>query len=69
MNVQLVIFKEGKEMPYYNVCEICGANLDPGEKCTCQEDARAEAEQKEIKRRADAFIKLLNYGKKRGKSK
>lgn len=20
---------------YYSTCPICGANLDPGEKCTC----------------------------------
>lgn len=22
---------------YYNVCEICGAHLDPGEVCDCTE--------------------------------
>lgn len=22
---------------YYNECSFCGANLDPGEKCECQE--------------------------------
>ena len=22
---------------YYNVCPICGANLDPGEKCNCEQ--------------------------------
>lgn len=25
-------------MSYFNVCEECGANLDPGEKCTCREE-------------------------------
>lgn len=26
---------------YYNTCETCGANLDPGEKCTdCENDKR-----------------------------
>jgi predicted nucleic acid-binding Zn ribbon protein len=54
-------------MPYYNVCEICGANLDPGEKCTCQEEAKAEEIRKEAKRKADVFLILQNYGKKRGK--
>lgn len=29
--------KEGKEMPYYEPCPRCGANLDPGEKCDCKE--------------------------------
>lgn len=24
-------------MMYYNKCEFCGANLDPGERCDCQE--------------------------------
>lgn len=23
-------------MPYYKPCPNCGANLDPGEKCDCQ---------------------------------
>lgn len=22
-------------MPYYHTCSICGATLDPGEKCDC----------------------------------
>jgi len=22
---------------YYNRCDMCGANLDPGERCDCQE--------------------------------
>lgn len=25
-------------MSYYNTCKICGANLDPGEPCDCQEE-------------------------------
>ncbi len=28
---------ERNDMAYYNVCAICGSNLDPGEKCTCTE--------------------------------
>ena len=24
-------------MEYYRTCPICGAHLDPGEKCDCQE--------------------------------
>ena len=24
-------------MSYYHTCEYCGANLDPGEQCTCIE--------------------------------
>lgn len=29
-------------MPYYNTCPNCGANLDPGEKCTCQAEKPPE---------------------------
>ena len=56
-------------MPYYSVCEKCGANLDPGEKCTCVEDAKAEAEHKEIKRRADVFMQLISINSNKQKSK
>ena len=24
-------------MPYYRTCPYCGANLDPGERCDCQD--------------------------------
>ena len=23
-------------MPYYKICTVCGAALDPGERCDCQ---------------------------------
>ena len=29
-------------MPYYKTCPECGAHLDPGEKCDCQEEAEEE---------------------------
>lgn len=25
-------------MPYYQTCPVCGANLDPGERCDCQNE-------------------------------
>lgn len=25
-------------MAYYNVCPRCGCNLDPGEKCDCEDE-------------------------------
>jgi len=34
-------------MAFYRECPLCGASLDPGEKCTCQE----EKEQEERKHR------------------
>lgn len=33
-------------MSYYNVCERCGSNLDPGEKCDCME----QQEEKETRK-------------------
>lgn len=24
---------------YFNVCSICGSNLDPGEKCDCMQNS------------------------------
>lgn len=29
-------------MPYYKTCPECGAHLDPGEKCDCQEEDEEE---------------------------
>lgn len=29
-------------MPYYWTCPYCGANLDPGEKCDCQQNETKE---------------------------
>lgn len=36
-------------MAYFNTCPICGANLDPGEQCDCQDNKEQpeETEQKE----------------------
>lgn len=28
-------------MAYYKTCPICGANLDPGESCDCQDKKAA----------------------------
>ncbi len=38
-------------MAYYHVCEYCGSNLDPNEKCDCQkqeQNQEQKSEQKEI---------------------
>lgn len=57
-------------MPYYNICDLCGATLDPGEKCTCVEDARKEKESEKLKKMVE-FTKTLiqNSKSKRRKSK
>ena len=28
-------------MPYYKTCPLCGATLDPGERCDCQDKETA----------------------------
>lgn len=33
-------------MAYYNSCPYCGSNLDPGEMCDCQQEARKSGERK-----------------------
>lgn len=30
-------------MSKYNTCPICGANLDPGEKCDCEKEEAASS--------------------------
>lgn len=40
-------------MAYYNVCETCGAHLDPGERCDCEEERERE------RREADVIFRLL----------
>lgn len=30
----------------YNICPYCGANLDPGERCDCQDDEEDAKERK-----------------------
>lgn len=54
-------------MPYYNVCDLCGATLDPGEKCTCVEDAKRERREAETKKAVAFTMQLLNGPKKRKK--
>ena len=53
-------------MPYYKICEKCGATLDPGEKCTCEREYREEQEEKELQRKVD-FTKniVLKHSKRR----
>lgn len=35
-------------MAYYNTCPNCGSNLDPGEKCDCEDEKAREQEKKKI---------------------
>ena len=29
-------------MPYYHTCRLCGAHLDPGERCDCEKERPAD---------------------------
>lgn len=46
---------------YYSTCPICGANLDPGEKCTCTAERKGSDTMNETDRNGyiDAITKLL----------
>lgn len=33
---------------YYHTCPICGANLDPGEKCDCEIHHSTEREKEDV---------------------
>lgn len=46
---------------YFNTCEYCGANLDPGEKCNCK-GVRIEpaAPKKSLKTTAKQFFNARN---------
>ena len=46
-------------MPYYNICEKCGATLDPGEHCTCEKDKKEEAEEKKFKKMIEITQALI----------
>ena len=58
-------------MAYFRTCSLCGATLDPNERCTCEADEkRAEAEAK--MKQMVIFTKSLlasAKNKKRGKRK
>lgn len=39
---------EGRCRMYWHECEKCGARLDPGERCDCEEETKREEESKKI---------------------
>lgn len=51
-----------KKKYYYNTCSMCGANLDPGEPCDCQQKEKERAS-KEMQAPVDAkqYIFPLKY--------
>lgn len=57
-------------MPYYKTCSICGATLDPGEKCTCMQEAQEEKEKEKTNKMVEFTSFLIKNSKsKRRKSK
>ena len=36
-------------MSYYRICEVCGASLDPGERCDCSKEQQKKPQQAEVK--------------------
>ena len=50
---------------YYKICEICGSNLDPGEKCTCLKEKKEQEDEKAIKQKVNAFLHLSKLGGKK----
>lgn len=46
---------------YYSTCPICGANLDPGEKCTCTAERKGGDSMNDTDRTGyiAAIVKLL----------
>lgn len=51
-------------MSYYNVCPICGSNLDPGEKCDCQKEHKPLEENTEATTAMATSWKPQNPGHK-----
>lgn len=42
-------------MAYYRKCNLCGANLDPDEKCDCLEDQERTQAKREVKKEIFVF--------------
>lgn len=56
-DVLLRLSKEAKNL-YYVECPYCGAHLDPGEKCECQNQTKKRVDENENKSTGDGSKKL-----------
>lgn len=45
--------KEADKMAYYNTCPRCGAHLDPGESCDCEQKIEKERKKQQRLTKAD----------------
>ncbi len=43
----------------FRECELCGATLDPGERCDCREEREAEKRKADAERRASVTSMLM----------
>ena len=46
---------------YYNECPLCGANLDPGEPCDCQEEKKSK-KKLQLKNQSEHRNRALQLG-------
>lgn len=51
-------------MAYYRVCEVCGSNLDPGERCDCWRDKERIQNLLTVGTDGQLKIKEIDYGKR-----
>ncbi len=58
-------------MAYFRTCSLCGATLDPNEKCTCKADEKRAKDEAKMKQMVNFTKSLLSSAKnkKRGKRK
>lgn len=49
----------------FRECDICGAYLDPGERCTCREEAAEQKRKEEARKQAEVLTKLIGLGKRK----
>lgn len=43
----------------FRECDLCGATLDPGERCSCREEREAEKRKADAERRASVTGMLM----------
>ena len=49
----------------FGECDICGASLDPGEKCTCVKEAAEQERKEKAQKQAEVLVKLIGLGKRK----
>lgn len=49
----------------FKECDICGASLDPGERCTCREESADQKRKEDAHKQAEVMTKLIGLGKRK----